>query len=89
MLSSGAFVEVSARRCELGGAHSYSSCVIHNTTRLRMLPPTRVWRRGGSGQVRRPETVQQPDEDQLATQNNLAPAGAHCGLQEGEGWDKC
>ena len=24
-----------------------------------MLPPTRVWRRTGSGQVRRPETVQQ------------------------------
>jgi hypothetical protein len=29
------FVEVSARRCELGGAHSYISCVIHNTARER------------------------------------------------------
>ena len=32
------FVEVSARRCELGGAHSYISCVIHNTARLRYAP---------------------------------------------------
>jgi hypothetical protein len=33
-----AFVEVSARRCELGGAHSYISCVIRNTARLRYAP---------------------------------------------------
>jgi hypothetical protein len=32
------FDGVSARRCELGGAHSYISCVIHNTARLRYAP---------------------------------------------------